>query len=64
MHPDSEKSTSQKASDTVSGGSKDAENQGSSLLGQAQDTLSNAANSASDALGLNSSSLYVHTAYG
>jgi hypothetical protein len=37
---------------TVSGGSKDASKEGSSMLGQAQDGLNNAAKSASDALGL------------
>ncbi|KAK6431789.1 hypothetical protein LTR95_012049 [Oleoguttula sp. CCFEE 5521] len=53
VQPSGEKSATQKASDSVTGGSKDAQNQGSSMLGQAQEGLQNAANSASDALGLN-----------
>jgi len=50
--PDSEKSAGQSVTDTVSGGSKDAQNQGSSLLNQASEGLSNAATQAQDALGM------------
>ncbi|KAF1991614.1 hypothetical protein K402DRAFT_389019 [Aulographum hederae CBS 113979] len=53
VQPDSEKSTSQKAGDSVRSGTDDASSEGKSMLGSAQDTLGNAANSASDALGLN-----------
>ena len=41
----------------MSGGSKDAKKEGSGLLDQASEAASNAANSASDALGLNSACL-------
>jgi len=51
VQPDSQKSTSQKASDSVSGGSNDAQKQGEGVLKNAQDSLSNAANSVSESLG-------------
>nr|POE66144.1 12 kda heat shock protein [Quercus suber] len=53
MQPEGQKSTSQKATDSVTGGSKDAGKQGDSMLNQASEGLSNAANSASESLGMN-----------
>ena len=45
-----QKSASQQAGDTLRGGSDDASNQGKGILGQAQETLSGAAQSVSDTL--------------
>jgi len=50
---DSEKSATQKAGDSVRGGSDDASSQGKSMMEQASDTVNQGINSASEALGLN-----------
>lgn len=55
---DSEKSTTQKATDTVSGGSSDAKDQGSSILGQAQEGLSSTVKSVQDSLGMGESAYF------
>jgi len=52
LQPDSEKSATQKAGDSLSSGSSSAQDQGSSLLGQAQEGLGNAAKSVQDTLGM------------
>ena len=49
-----EKSATQKAGDSASSGSKDAQGQAQGYLASAQETVGNAAQSAGDALGLNS----------
>ncbi|KAH9819756.1 chaperone heat shock hsp12 protein [Teratosphaeria destructans] len=55
--PESEKSTTQKASDSLSSGTKDAQKQGGSMLDQASEAASNAAKSVQDTLGLGESKL-------
>ena len=50
VQPDSEKSTTQKLGDSTRGGADSAQKDGSTYVGQAKDTLANAADQASKTL--------------
>ncbi|KAF1830469.1 hypothetical protein BDW02DRAFT_572998 [Decorospora gaudefroyi] len=50
VQPEGQKSTGQKMGDTTRSGGDDASNQGQSMMGSAQETLSNAGQSISDTL--------------
>ncbi|GAB7360048.1 hypothetical protein MBLNU230_g7570t1 [Neophaeotheca triangularis] len=52
VQPSDQKSTTQAASDTLGSGANDAQNQGKSFVDQASETLSGAAQSVQDTLGL------------